>query len=302
LTDYHRVVHLDMDSLVLGNMDELFSRDASLIYTCDYNMMNHEAKGWQKGAVCPVQGGFVVVRPDARAFATMVAIVKEGKFGAGFRAGGSGWNGTGIGHWWGGATFQGVVPFFYAKVAPGLPALGRPPGAVAAAVAGVPGPPLKGGSFVSGVAPLLGDPSGDVGGDVGGDIGGGVNDASVRNRWLAEEVDRCIYDNMVDDPVSKPRAGGENCRATPLGEVKNVHFTLCQKPWKCSYARDPADAQGLCGLLHAKWFELRAASEARIAIAPAPRAAAATAAGKYHRGGCERGKYVPMAISAPALS
>ena len=40
LTDYWRVVHLDMDSLVLGNMEELFAMDASLVYTCDYNMMS----------------------------------------------------------------------------------------------------------------------------------------------------------------------------------------------------------------------------------------------------------------------
>ena len=38
LEEYHRVVHLDMDSLVLQPIDELFALDQSLIYTCDYNM------------------------------------------------------------------------------------------------------------------------------------------------------------------------------------------------------------------------------------------------------------------------
>ena len=44
LTDYWRVVHLDMDSLVLGNVEELFAMDASLVYTCDYNMMNKNSR------------------------------------------------------------------------------------------------------------------------------------------------------------------------------------------------------------------------------------------------------------------
>ena len=41
-------------------------------------------------------------------FIDMVAIVKEGNFQA------SGWGGTSIGGWWGGASFQGVVPYYYA--------------------------------------------------------------------------------------------------------------------------------------------------------------------------------------------
>ena len=51
LTDYHRVVHLDMDSLVLQNMDELFSLNASCVYTCDYNMMGRR----RTDGACAVQ-------------------------------------------------------------------------------------------------------------------------------------------------------------------------------------------------------------------------------------------------------
>ena len=51
LTDYHRVVHLDMDSLVLQNMDELFSLNASCVYTCDYNMMGRR----RADGACAVQ-------------------------------------------------------------------------------------------------------------------------------------------------------------------------------------------------------------------------------------------------------
>jgi hypothetical protein len=49
----------------------------------------------------------------------------------------------------------------------------------------------------------------------------------------AVEVDRCVYNNMVDKGVvgPSPFVGAEQCRHTPLQEIKNVHFTLCQKPW-----------------------------------------------------------------------
>ena len=56
-----------------------------------------------------------------------------------------GWGGTGIGNWWGGATFQGLVPYYYFKV------------------------------------------------------------ASARNP--AVEVDRCIYNQMVDREIAPPSRG-----------------------------------------------------------------------------------------------
>lgn len=68
------MVLLDMDSLVLGSFDALFRMDASLLYTCDYNMMAQGVRAklalqqeQQEGAdaavrACPVQGGFAVVR------------------------------------------------------------------------------------------------------------------------------------------------------------------------------------------------------------------------------------------------
>jgi hypothetical protein len=95
-TEYHRVVHLDMDSLVLDSMDELYGLDKDLLYTCDYGMMT---KG---SAACPVQGGFLVVRPSLKLFTELIDIVLEGDF----RDGGA-WGGTRIGWFWGGMTIQG---------------------------------------------------------------------------------------------------------------------------------------------------------------------------------------------------
>lgn len=96
LTDYHRVVHLDMDSLVLQSMDELFDMEMDLIYTCDYGMMTPHSKA------CPVQGGFFILRPDPEHYENMVGIVKEGEFNDS-----KGWGASGIGWFWGGMTIQG---------------------------------------------------------------------------------------------------------------------------------------------------------------------------------------------------
>ena len=61
LTEYHRVVHLDMDSIIYKNMDELYNLDYELLYTGDYNMQG-------SSPVVPVQGGFLVIRPSLERF------------------------------------------------------------------------------------------------------------------------------------------------------------------------------------------------------------------------------------------
>jgi hypothetical protein len=101
LTDYHRVVHLDMDSVVYNNMDPLFSIDKELLWTGDYNMQGNSP-------VPPVQGGFLVIRPSLDTFAEYQAIIRKGD-----HSGGKGWGGTKIGNFWGGQTIQGIMPYFY---------------------------------------------------------------------------------------------------------------------------------------------------------------------------------------------
>ena len=69
LTEYHRVVHLDMDSMVLQPMDELFDKEGiDIVYTCDYGMMTPGSKA------CPVQGGFFVIRPDPAIYLSLIHI------------------------------------------------------------------------------------------------------------------------------------------------------------------------------------------------------------------------------------
>lgn len=82
----------------------------------------------------------------------------------------------------------------------------------------------------------------------------------------AVELNRCIYNNMVDDPYDKKgkcRTGQdlcEDCRKTPLSEMKTVHITMCLKPWTCPRLRE-ATFPEVCKEVHKKWFEIRQSLE-----------------------------------------
>ena len=111
-TQYHRVVHLDTDSLVLQNMDELFDATGEYhrfgaLFTYDWNMA-------RRGKNPPVQGGFLVLKPNLTAFEELNGIVRKGDFRSG-----SGWGGTGAGSYWGGMTIQGLLAYYYRILHPG---------------------------------------------------------------------------------------------------------------------------------------------------------------------------------------
>eukprot|EP00752_Nemacystus_decipiens_P003689 g3399.t1 len=107
LTDYHRVVHLDTDAMVLKPLDHLLDATESLLYTTDVNMGDVK-----KSPVMPVQGGFLVVRPDPGVFEDLVQILKSTPFTN------KGWGGSMIGLFWGGITVQGILPYYYEHRAP----------------------------------------------------------------------------------------------------------------------------------------------------------------------------------------
>lgn len=186
LTSYHRVVHLDMDSIILKSMDELYSIDKELLFTGDYNMRGGSP-------VPPAQGGFLVIRPSMERFEEFCAIIKKGQHG------GNGWEGSKIGNFWGGQTIQGIIPFFY----------------------------------------------------------------HIKHPGDGQEVNRCIYNVMVDNPY-KPHTSvcldGEvtcqDCRLQSPQNVASAHFTICQKPWTCCEHLNPKN-QVLCENLHDRWFGLR---------------------------------------------
>ncbi|KAL7460009.1 hypothetical protein ACHAXS_000477 [Conticribra weissflogii] len=137
LSDYPIVVHLDLDSLVLKPLDDLFDvmmendvvstddgavarsripvmfdepipKQVDAFFTRDYNMINpgHKHVG--------VQGGFLVVRPSLAAFEEYVGIVLEGNFKQG-----NGWGGNGYGGYFGAQQIQGICSYYYDYKHPG---------------------------------------------------------------------------------------------------------------------------------------------------------------------------------------
>eukprot|EP00924_Labyrinthula_sp_SR-Ha-C_P013974 augustus_masked-scaffold_5-processed-gene-19.61-mRNA-1 protein AED:0.19 eAED:0.19 QI:0/0/0/0.75/1/1/4/0/587 len=109
LTDYERVLLLDMDALILKNLDELFflPDEYALGYTNDYAM---DGSG---SSAPPVQGGFLLIKPDEQIYQDLAALVREGDFRPG-----TGWKGSKIGWCWGGQTVQGLLAYYFNKVAP----------------------------------------------------------------------------------------------------------------------------------------------------------------------------------------
>jgi hypothetical protein len=121
LTDYPIVVHLDLDVLVLQPMDVLFDwmlggppakntiqwKDKPIpdtvnaLFTMDYNMVKPQIP------YKPVQGGFLVLRPDMQVYEEYRSIIKKGDF-----RDGQGWGGK-VGPFYGSMTFQGIVPYYY---------------------------------------------------------------------------------------------------------------------------------------------------------------------------------------------
>ncbi len=226
LTEYHRVVHLDMDSIIFQNMDELYRYDKEMLYTGDYNMK-------AGSPVAPAQGGFLVVRPSMARFEEYQAIIRKGDHT------GAGWGGSHIGNFWGGQTIQGIVPYFYHSVHPGD----------------------------------------------------------------AEELNRCVYNCMVDNPYRpntlKCLDGKETCQDCRLQvpeEVKSAHFTICQKPWTCTDFVNPRN-KVLCEALHKKWFQLRDELEQDEGISPAYRSVNGRNKGSLGMcSGYGDNKYIPIPV------
>jgi hypothetical protein len=196
LIEYHRVIHLDMDSIIFQNLDELYNLNYELLFTGDYNMMSGSPYP-------PAQGGFFVIKPSIETFQEFQAIIKKGDH----RPGG-GWGGSHIGNFWGGQTIQGIIPYYYNILHPGK----------------------------------------------------------------ALELNRCYFNCMVDNPYRKgttrclnKQTTCEDCRLTDFEKIKSAHFTICQKPWTCTYHSNPLNKVN-CEKFHNKWFQLRDEYEQYLGI------------------------------------
>jgi hypothetical protein len=128
LTQHSVLVILDLDALILQPMDAIFDlmlqrtspptdhmqwkqeplpTDISIIYTIDYAMVNPSRK------IKPIQGGFLVLRPNQTVYEEFRDIVRKGDY----RDHG-GWGGK-SGKFWGSMTFQGLLPYYYLMLHPG---------------------------------------------------------------------------------------------------------------------------------------------------------------------------------------
>eukprot|EP00546_Thalassionema_frauenfeldii_P009342 CAMPEP_0178927556 /NCGR_PEP_ID=MMETSP0786-20121207/19267_1 /TAXON_ID=186022 /ORGANISM="Thalassionema frauenfeldii, Strain CCMP 1798" /LENGTH=471 /DNA_ID=CAMNT_0020603029 /DNA_START=34 /DNA_END=1447 /DNA_ORIENTATION=+ len=88
------------------------------------------------------------------------------------------------------------------------------------------------------------------------------------------ELNRCIYNNMVDSPYPKPKnVGGsdektcltmerecDDCRETSIDDIVTIHLTNCLKPWKCAVNRH---LPSLCLRHHYEWYRIRSLVEAQ---------------------------------------
>ena len=124
LIDYPVVVHLDVDTLVLQPMDELYDamingpkqtseipvmfnkalpqEKINAYFTRDYNM----AKPGKPHV--GVQGGFFIVKPNTTVFEEFITTIYTSDFRAG-----SGWGAKGFGNFYGAQQIQGLLPYYY---------------------------------------------------------------------------------------------------------------------------------------------------------------------------------------------
>lgn len=218
LVEYPIVVHLDLDSLVVQNMDELFDgmmtekldqkqhlehipvqqngqvipHDIQAFFTRDYNMVNvgHKHPG--------IQGGFIIVKPNLDYFEEYKRIIQEGNYKKG-----SGWFGEGYGGYYGAQQIQGLCSLFFDRLHPGTAV------------------------------------------ELNRCIYNSMNDNPYGSKRNAPDVHLC----------RDGRETCEDCREAKFSSIKSIHFTLCQKPWVCPLTL--VRKGGLCEEFHRKWFQIR---------------------------------------------
>jgi len=224
LVDHPVAVILDLDSLVLKPLDDLFDAmiledydvvGSSLIpihdkknnamnlpkkidafYTRDYNMVN---AGGEKYA--GVQGGFLMARPSEAIFEEYIDIVLEGDYREG-----QGWGGH-YGYFFGGMQIQGICAYFYGEKHPEL----------------------------------------------------GVELNRCRINSMVDSPYFSLDDKKKPGQCRDGRSNCEDCRTTELSDILSAHFTICQKPWECRSW--DSKMENLCSQLHSEWFRIRRSFE-----------------------------------------
>lgn len=222
ITDHPIVVHLDLDTLILKPLDDVFDamlydetteighkarkslpvfltnivpKAPNAFFTRDYNM--HQGKTTSKALV---QGGFLVLRPSLETYKMFCNVIKEGDY----RSTG-GWGGKGYGAY-GAMTFQGIIPYFYDQLQPGTAVeLNR----------------------------------------------------CFYNNMCDNPRDQKTMNDIVSGKCCDGRVDCEDCRSVDISLIKTAHFTLCQKPWHCLPSDTNRIQERLCRKLHHEWFRVR---------------------------------------------
>ncbi|GKY95788.1 hypothetical protein MPSEU_000539500 [Mayamaea pseudoterrestris] len=233
MTDYPIVVHLDLDTLVLKPMDDLFdvmlntsptigadhyktfimqhsNKNQTTIpdrvnafFTYDYNMVTSST------VYKPVQGGLIVVRPDLNVYEAFRQIVLEGDFRSGEERNGIGWGGK-VGPFYGGMTFQGIIPYYYDVLHPGQALeLNR----------------------------------------------------CVYNQMCDNPREPVAENSTIPGKCLTNETECEDCRARPVNEIVTAHYTICQKPWSCHAHAEESIGHQLCRNLMREWFRVRSEME-----------------------------------------
>jgi hypothetical protein len=216
------VVHLDLDTLILHPLDEVF--DAMLVkpydgiesssvranlpimypgkqqiptsidamFTRDYGMIQPGKKQ------VPVQGGFLVVKPDRKVLEEYKSTILENDFRRG-----SGWGGSGYGGFYGAQQIQGLVPYFYDILHPQTAVELNP----------------------------------CVYNNMAQSLHGHPNNPQDRDKCRTSE--ETCRDCFQQDPTT----------------VKTFHFTVCPKPWLCRTPSLSTDAGPMCQYMTRQWYQ-----------------------------------------------
>jgi hypothetical protein len=87
----------------------------------------------------------------------------------------------------------------------------------------------------------------------------------------AVELNRCVYNNMSDNPMVKlqkkfdrcrtDQDTCEDCRFRPKEDVVTFHFTICRKPWSCLNYESQQENFRLCREMNHEWYVYRSELE-----------------------------------------
>lgn len=196
LMDYEVVVHLDLDSLIVQPLDDLFDsmrldgvakaesdsritvmyndpipEKVEAFFTRDYNMANIGKKHVN------IQGGFLVVKPNLEYFEEYKRVIIKGDFKSG-----AGWEGK-YGGYFGAQQIQGLCAYFFDGLHPGTAV------------------------------------------ELNRCVYNQMNDKPKKTKGRKSDELFCSD--------GKPTC--EDCRKQDFALIKSVHFTVCQKPWVCPY-------------------------------------------------------------------